>query len=165
MRFFDEKFRENKRYYIFQSLLAGVAVVAALAFFDVVKQPVIIASFGASAFLAFTIPHRETSSPRHLIGGYIVGIIVGSLLHFVTTIETGDYFVQKYCYIASGAIAVALAMFIMAVTDTEHPPAASIALGFVINKWEPSVVVFVLLGISIISAIKTLLKPALKDIL
>ena len=47
MRFLDKKFQEQKFQYIMQSLLAGAAVAFALVFFDVVRQPVIIASFGA----------------------------------------------------------------------------------------------------------------------
>ena len=165
MRFFDEKFRRNKGRYVLQACFAGAAVGVALVLFDVVKQPVIIASFGASAFIAFTMPHGHMASPRHLIGGYIVGVIVGCLVHFVTLLPIDQYITAKGLYIISGAFAVMLSVFIMTVTDTEHPPASSIALGFVINEWDIRTVVLILVGISVISFIQRALSSRMIDIL
>ena len=165
MHFFDEKFRHNKARYILQACFAGAAVGAALVLFDVVTQPVIIASFGASAFIAFAMPHGHIGTPRHIVGGYVVGVIVGCLIHFATFLPTDRYITEKALYIISGAVAVMLSMFIMTITDTEHPPASSIALGFVINEWTIHTVVMVLAGISVISLIQRTLRGRMMDIL
>ncbi len=45
------------------------------------------------------------------------------------------------------------------VTDTEHPPAADLALGFVLDEWDYFTVVVVVAGIVSLSILKTLLKP------
>ncbi|MGD2278894.1 MAG: HPP family protein [Candidatus Omnitrophota bacterium] len=164
MRLLDKKFRENKKQFIIQSLLAGVAVAAALTLFDVVRHPVIIASFGASSFIAFTVPHMQYSSPRNLVGGYVIGVIVGCTIHFVSGISD-VYFIDKTLTVIAGGIAVAIAVFLMTITDTEHAPATSIALGFVINDWDIKTVVLVLAGIVIISAVQRALRPRMIDLL
>lgn len=63
------------------------------------------------------------------------------------------------------ATAVGLAIFVMVITNTEHPPAASIALGLVLNGFEPRVILFILLGIVSLSVIKLAHKPILKNLL
>ncbi|MGB2631009.1 MAG: HPP family protein [Candidatus Omnitrophota bacterium] len=165
MRYFDRKFQENKRQYIVQSLLAGFAVAFALVFFDVVRQPVIIASFGASAFIAFTMPQREISSPRRLIGGYLVGIVVGCLIHFLADIYNANYMLDRIMTVIAGGTAVCLAVFLMTITDTEHAPATSIALGLVINVWDLRTVLLIVAGISLISAIQRVFRPRMMDLI
>jgi CBS-domain-containing membrane protein len=164
-RYLDKNFRENKSKYIGQSILAGAAVAVALLFFDVVKYPMIVASFGASAFIAFTLPHSKTSGPRYLIGGYVIGILVGCLIHYVTALPVGYYPAQRVLYTIAGGAAVALSMFVMTAFDAEHPPAAGIALGFVLNEWTFMTVVLVLAGIIVISAVQRILKPRMINLL
>ena len=172
MRIVDENFKKNKMHYILQACLAGVAVAIALAFFDVVRQPVIIASFGASAFIAFTMPKQPASSPRKLIGGYVIGVIIGCLINILMIVPAENYFKAAENYLAlggvhilAGAVAVALSMFFMTITETEHPPAASIALGFVVNDWTLSTAFFVIVGISAISLIRKIFKSWMIDLL
>jgi CBS-domain-containing membrane protein len=165
VRLFDEKFKENKLQYIFQAAMGGLAVAAALLFFDVVDQPAIIASFGASAFIAFVMPNHEISSPRCLIGGYCIGIAVGCLMHFVTFFHLEHYLADKLLHILGGGIAVCLAIFLMTITDTEHAPATGIALGFVINDWTFKIVILVLVGILVISGIQRLLKKRMINLI
>lgn len=165
MRIFDEKFKKDKKHFILQAALAGGAVAAALCLFDVVKNPMIVASFGSSAFGAFTMPHRDITRPRFLIGGYVVGIAVGMLVHTVTYMSIDHIVMQKMVYIIAGAIAVALAMFIMGITNTEHAPGASIALGFTLNSATLSTVILVLVGISVIAGLQRLLKRHMIDLI
>ncbi len=164
MRLFDEKFRGNKAKYIMQAILGGVAVAVALQFFDVVHKPVIIAAFGSSAFVAFAMPHRGIASPRCLIGGYAVGVIVGAMVHSVTFLPIEAYIYEKAVYLTGGALAVGLAMFLMAVTNTEHAPATGIALGLVINDWDYATLVYIMVGITVISGIQLALKRWMMDL-
>ena len=53
----------------------------------------------------------------------------------------------------------------MVITDTEHPPAAGVALGFVLHGWDYFTVIVVLMGIVSISILKFLLKPVLINLL
>jgi CBS-domain-containing membrane protein len=63
-----------------------------------------------------------------------------------------------------GALAISLAMFTMVVTRTEHPPAAALALGLVLNEWDPVTLVVVLVGVIGLSVIKRIVLPMLMDL-
>jgi len=67
--------------------------------------------------------------------------------------------------IVFGAIAVGLSIFIMAVTNTEHPPAAGIALGLLINKWDWMTIIFILFAISWLTGVRKILNPYLMDLI
>ena len=56
-------------------------------------------------------------------------------------------------------------MFTMVVTRTEHPPAAALALGLVLNEWSLLTLIVVLSGIIGLSIIKQLIMPALLDLI
>jgi CBS-domain-containing membrane protein len=165
MRLFDEKFRDNKLKYISQAVMCGLSVMVALQFFDVVHKPVILASFGASAFIAFTLPHRRVAGPKYLIGGYFIGVLVGALIHFVTLLPMNVYIYEKLIHTFAGGIAVGLAMFLMSITNTEHPPAGGIALGFVVNDWTYHTIIQIMVGITIISMIQLILKKWMMDLI
>ena len=165
IRLLDAKFRNNKLKYIAQATMAGLAVGMALLFFDVVHQPAIIASFGASAFVAFTVPGQKFSGPRYLVGGYLIGVLVGGSVHFLTDVPVDFYFAEKALYIVSGGIAVGIAMFLMAITNTEHAPATGIALGLVINDWTYRTIIMVIAGIIVISIIQRLMRFWMMDLI
>lgn len=62
-------------------------------------------------------------------------------------------------------VSAGLSMLLMAMTDTEHPPAAGTALGLVVVGWTPSAVLFALLRSVTLSAIHLVLRPYLKNLL
>ena len=99
MRIFDQKFHDNKIKYFCQTLFGGLAVGTALLLFDIVNRPVIIASLGASAFIAFTMPRQRISGPRYLLGGYSIGIIVGVIMHCVTLFEIEHDLTEKLMFL------------------------------------------------------------------
>jgi CBS-domain-containing membrane protein len=73
--------------------------------------------------------------------------------------------IQKTSYIVFGALAVGLAIFVMVITDTEHPPAAGLALGLVLDEYNHMTAVVALVGIVSLSVMKAVLKPVLKNLL
>jgi CBS-domain-containing membrane protein len=52
----------------------------------------------------------------------------------------------------------------MVVTRTEHPPAAALALGLVLNEWDVVTLAVVLTGVVALSLIKGLVLPILMDV-
>ena len=74
-------------------------------------------------------------------------------------------FNQDAPHVVFGAMSVGLAIFLMVITDTEHPPAAGLALGLILNEWSFLTIVVVLVGIISLSVIKFILKPVLKNLL
>ena len=166
MKILDVKFRANKTRYILQCILAACAVCVVLLLLNIISDTAIIAALGASAFIAFTMPKVDASKPRLLIGGYLVGITAGCLCHYLaTSFFTLLPFDQEHSQAVLGAASVGLAMFLMVITDTEHPPAAGLALGFVLHGWDYYTVIVVLVGIVSISVLKFLLKPVLMNLL
>ena len=167
MKVFDEKFRGNTVGYIVQCILATLAVFIILLMLDVVSDAAIIAALGASSFIVFTMPQADRSRPRFLIGGYLVGISAGCICHYLSLLPLLRQIpiVQESPYVVFGAISVGLAIFVMVITNTEHPPAAGLALGLVLNECNYITVIVSLVGIISLSVIKAILRPVLKNLL
>ncbi|MGI2336025.1 MAG: HPP family protein [Dehalogenimonas sp.] len=147
MEIIDPHFKNNPRPYIVQSLMALVALFSILFFVESLTQAVIVAALGASTFVVFSMPHSITARPRRLIGGHIAGIIVGAGCHYIfyqTGFIAGD--APLALTIFTYAVAVAVAMLLMAATNTEHPPAAATALGMLIYDGAllaiPAIIIF-----------------------
>jgi CBS-domain-containing membrane protein len=62
------------------------------------------------------------------------------------------------------AIAVGLSIFLMVITNTEHPPAAGTALGIAAHTWSYQVVLFILLSVISLAVIRALLRSRMKDL-
>lgn len=162
---YDRQFRlDNFKRYGLQCGLAGVGVLVLLLVLDAVTQTVLIASLGASAFIAFAVPRSLHSSPRHLIGGYVIGIFSGIAMSSLYSLFTLDGTWDHAIMVIFGALAISIAMFTMVVTRTEHPPAAALALGLVLNEWDLVTLMVVLVGVIGLSAIKRLVTPLLMDL-
>ncbi len=151
--------------YLLQCALASLVVLLLLVLLDAVTQTVLIASLGASAFIAFAVPRSLNSAPRNLIGGYLVGMVMGvamsGLYHVLAPLNLS---VSSILMIVCGAVATGMAMFAMVLTRTEHPPAAALALGLVFNEWDATTVVVILLAIIALSAFKQVARPVLRDL-
>ena len=167
MRLIDEKFKEYKSRYFLQSLIIVFLLLVILQILDVIQQTAIIVSLGASSFILFAMPHVKRARPRYVVGGYLLGVLFGCLCHFMAknpmVIEA--FGSTRTALIFASAVAVGLTVFMMIVTNTEHPPAASIALGFVMNEWDCMTIACVILGIALMSAVHQLIKPFLRDLL
>jgi CBS-domain-containing membrane protein len=157
--------REDFKRYAMQCGMAGLVVLVLLLVLDAVTQTVLIAALGASAFIAFAVPRSQHSGPRHMIGGYVVGIFAGSLMSTLKTLVYVSAGTDHAVMVVFGAIAISLAMFTMVVTRTEHPPAAALALGLVLNEWSLLTLFVVLCGIIGLSIVKQLVLPALLDLI
>lgn len=162
----DRHFRRGHlKRYTMQCGLAGLVVLVLLLVLDAVTQTVLIAALGASAFIAFAVPRSPHSGPRHMIGGYVAGIFAGSLMATLKTFIDVSANADHAVMVIFGAIAISLAMFTMVVTRTEHPPAAALALGLVLNEWNLLTLLVVLAGVVGLSIIKQLVMPALLDLI
>ena len=167
MLLIDKKFKTHKLNYVFQSILLSIAIFCILMILDIKTDAAVIAALGASGFIAFTMPHDDSSTPRKLIGGYIMGILSAGLFCLICKIPLIQQvlFFQNFSFVFFGSLSVGLAMFLMGITNTEHPPAASLALGLVFNCFNSHTVVIVLIGIISLCVIKMCLKPILKDLM
>ena len=163
--YLDEKLRKENMWphYIFQSLLATFVMFLVLLL--LINAPVIVAALGASAFIVFAMPKNVTAQPRNLVGGHVVGAISGSVFASLLIILNMD---SVFHQVIAASASVGLTIFIMVVTDTEHPPGCSTSLGLVIYGSTPSHLFsyagFILISAVILSGVKHVLSPQLKDL-
>ena len=155
------EFWQHWRNYVFQSLLATVSLFCVLIFLEQGEQ-VIVASLGATAFVVFALPNNLTAQPRNVIGGHIVGLICGFVGYWLLSLlPNPEQFVAEA---GVHAFAVGLAIFIMVITDTEHPPAAGTALGAAIGGPGERLIISVLFFSIVFTAIRLLARKHLRDL-
>jgi len=155
-RAIDSRFRPHWRHYVLQSGLATVAVFGVLMALHH-QNLVVAASLAATAFTVFSMPSSVTARTRNVVGGHLMGIIIGSVFAFLPA----GYFAEREAFYA---LAVGCSIFVMAITNTEHPPAAGTALGMVIAGFSWRLGLGALIGVSILSLIQRLLRPWLIDL-
>ncbi len=165
MRIIDKSFIKNPKSYIIQSLLAVIAIAIILYFVEVLTHAAIVAALGSSTFVVFAMPHSISAQPRRLIGGHIIGLISGSIFYFAFLNGPFGELAANWEFISWGvyALAVGLSIFLMAITNTEHAPAAGTALG-VVAGWSYPIVVFVLASAVSLAIIRRLLRRYLRDL-
>ncbi|HUW65414.1 MAG TPA: HPP family protein [Spirochaetia bacterium] len=103
----------------------GIGTVTLLSM--VCKMPLLVASFGASAVLVYGVPDVPLAQPRNVIGGHFLSAVTAVIVYAV--------FGSTWWSIS---LAVALAIALMLVTHTAHPPGGATALVGVLTKASPS---------------------------
>jgi CBS-domain-containing membrane protein len=151
-----EEFRRYWKHYVFQCLLATFVVFIVLLALSL-KHAVIIASIGATAFIIFAMPGMLTAQPRNVIGGHTTGLIIGSLC-FLIPHPTVFYAALSYSF------AVGLAIFVMVVIDTEHPPAAATALGFAMSGFSVNTAIAFISSIIVLSLVHYFFRHRFRDL-
>lgn len=156
-----KKFKLHWKNYVFQSLVATFAVFIVILVLNINREPIIIASIGATVFIIFALPNTLTAKPRNVIGGQLVGIACGficCLLPHELVIHGG--ITSSLIY----AMAVGMSFFVMVITDTEHPPGAATALGIVSTSFSWAIALTVMASAVILSAIHISFKKYLRDL-
>jgi CBS-domain-containing membrane protein len=143
--------------YLWQTACATGAILIVLLVLNL-QQAVIISSIGATTFIVFMKPGSPFASPRSVVGGHLIGVLAGSafaLLPHRTAWATALVY----------AVAVGVSLFLMAVTDTEHPPAAGTALSVAMadDAWWVAVIA-ILTSAVLLSLFRRLLRPYLRDL-
>jgi len=164
---FDPKFNLHTLWhYLSQTGLATIFVFSMFLLLYELGQLAIVAALGSSAFVVFAMPHKESSRPRYVVGGHVFCLLTGTALRLLThgwlfkhiqvsaTLET----------IIACSLAIGCAIFVMVITDTEHPPAAGTAVGTAIADFSVEVAVTVVAGAILLSLGKFLLRRWLSDL-
>jgi len=101
-----------------QALLSGLGGAIGIFLLSVFtigsNAPMLMAPFGASCVLLFSVPTSPLSQPKNVIGGHLVSSIVG--VFFVSLGSSSPLFL---------ALSVALAITLMALLKVTHPPAGA----------------------------------------
>ena len=98
------------------SALGALIFISFLAFLDRSFEDMIwlIPPFGASMVLVMAVHESPLAKPKNILLGHILSALSGVIILYLI----GDNFLAL-------GIAVALAVFVMIVTDTIHPPAGA----------------------------------------
>ncbi len=153
--------------YLFQSGMATVSLIVILLVEDVVLRAAIVVAVASSAFTIFIVPNSIASSPRRVIGGHAVAVVAGAIFSsvlFIPIVESAAE-TSRLPVDLMAALSVGAGMLAMAVTNTEHPPAAGTALGLVIVGWSWSAVLFIMSSAVILSLIRLILRGRLVNLL
>ena len=143
--------------YVWQSGIATIAMfLVSLAL--TMEHAVIVSSIASTAFIVFTMPKSITAMPRRVIGGHVVGLLCGGFASFISNLF---YLSPLFMY----SFSVGLAIFVMVVTDTEHPPAAGTALGVALSGLSIEILISVVSSVIILAVIHRILQPFLKDLI
>tara|TARA_B100000315_G_C14572315_1_gene586226 strand:+ start:766 stop:1251 length:486 start_codon:yes stop_codon:yes gene_type:complete len=153
----DQEFRAHWKHYVFQSFCAAIAIFLVLLVLGV-EQAVIVAAIGASAFVVFAMPKSIIAKTRNVLGGYIVGIGSGAVFSLIP--HNGHIASVAIC-----ALAVGCSIFIMVVTDTEHPPASGVTLGIASLGFSLKVAITILISAIILVLVHRFFRRHLKDLI
>jgi CBS-domain-containing membrane protein len=105
------------RYAFWSFLSSTLAIVAIGEITTMVGHPLLIGSFGASAVLLFGATESPLAQPRNLVGGHLLSAIVAVAV--VALMGSTPL---------SMALGVGIAIFVMNITHTTHPPGGATAL-------------------------------------
>ena len=114
-----------------QAIKAGVGgaiAIATLVLLGYISgNPLLMAPFGATCVLLFSLPKSPLSQPINVIGGHVVSITIGLTLSYILPLDWWSL-----------GIAVGLAIAAMAALRVTHPPAGAdpLVVFFSSPGWE-----------------------------
>lgn len=168
---FDIKIERNLKRYVLQVSIATLALFSALVAEEAIAggaaaRAVVVAAIASTAFVLFISPFSESSNPRHVIGGHLIAVLVASPMAVVADTSAGAEWVTAIPAIFAfyAAVGVGLTMFLMAATNTEHPPAAGTALAIVAHGFGWGLLVFIGTAVLILVLIQRLTRSRLIDL-
>ncbi len=115
------------------------------------SSAVIFASFAASAFILFMMPHIKAAKPIRFVKSYIIGAILGYAGFLLTNI-VGLYI--------SIVIVIFVLVLLLVLFDAEHPPGAGIAFAFLLYHVGWTGIIVVVAGVLIMLFIRYILEKA-----
>ncbi|MBS3764239.1 MAG: HPP family protein [Planctomycetes bacterium] len=154
-----EEFRQHWKNYILQSGLATLVFFVLLFVLDA-ADVLIVASLGSTAFVVFAMPKSLTAQPRNVVGGQMMGLASGALCTLAGAAGGENLVLQYSLY----SFAVGLSLFLMVVTDTEHPPASGTALGVAMQGVKAKTTLVVVVGAILLALVHHLLRGYLRDL-
>ena len=149
--------------YLLQCFLAIVSLFLILIIGDSVMRAAIVVGVASSAFTIFVVPDSIAATPRKVIGGHLVAILIAFLI--VITIQVLNIDDSRLILNICAAVSVGIGIIIMVVTNTEHPPAAGTSLGLIIHGFDWNSVIFIIASTLLLSLIRIILRHRMINLL
>lgn len=162
------KHKPHVRHYLFQTCLGTVYMIAVLCILDHVSTSTVMWAIGASSlasstFIVFTKPHAPLTETVHMIGAYLLSILIGMLCAQFNHVAH-VFLSANTLLMCAGAIAVGLTIFLMSYLRLQHPPAVGIALVLAIEPWKTPALVVIISGVIILGCLKHACKYWMQDL-
>ena len=134
---------------------------------DILLRAAIVVGVASSAFTIFVIPESIAATPRKVVGGHLVAGLVGAAISFILQTPGLEIYAIETRYVldVAAALSVGIGIFLMVVTNTEHPPAAGTSLGLVIYGFDWASVAFIILSAVLLSLVRIILGPRMINLL
>ena len=168
----DQYIHSRWNHYFLQCCLASAFLILLLLIGDTLKTAIVV-GIASSAFTIFVVPNSIAATPRKVIGGHalaaLIGTVIALLLQSPILIEI--VLEKRYILDMAAALSVGVGIFVMVVTNTEHPPAAGTSLGLVIQcchlgagiDW--SSISFILVSAVLLSGVRIALRDRMVNLL
>ena len=152
--------------FVLQAGLATLAMLAILTFVDSLSTAAIAAGLASSVVGIFIAPSNPTARIRSVVGGHGVALILGSVFSVILFLGPIEAFLsgERIFLHFSLAVAVGLSVLLMAITNTEHPPAAGTALGMASREFDTLIFFSIIGAVALLGVIKLVLRPQLRDL-
>lgn len=165
------KFKQHRWNFFWQPLLAACFAAIALASLGGIKHVELLgfigtSALGSTAFLIFSMPSVYSASSRCVIGGYSWCIIISIFFSLIAN-WLAHLFGYNSVFFGTevlAALAMACTMFLMVIFRVEHPPAAGLALGLVIEPWTYKTLFVLCLVILLMLTTRKLVQRQLVDL-
>ena len=132
-----------------------------------------MAGIAPSAFTLFVIPNSVAATLRKVIGGHFLAAFIGTVIALILQSPLLIQMVleNRYFLDVAAALSVGIGIFLMVVTNTEHPAAAGTSRGLVIQCCEPkmgvdwSSLIFIMVSAGLLSGVRIALRDKMVNLL
>jgi CBS-domain-containing membrane protein len=163
----DPRFSRYYHRYLAQAALAVIAMLVILLFVDSLADAALAAGLGSSVLILFLHPSSAAARPRSVIGGHALALLVRvgcSLILFNS--PAADFLKEtRVLFDLSQALSLGMLILIMAITNTEHPPAAGTVLGISMQALDPLRTAIFIAAVILLAIIKYFLKFHLHELI
>ena len=162
----DPGFAKLPWVFVFQAALATLVMLAILTFVHSLSSAAIAAGLASSVVGIFVGPSNRTAQVRSVVGGHGVALVLGSIFSFILFFGPVETYLIDVDYLRnfSYAFAVGMAMLLMAITNTEHPPAAGTALGMASREFDILIFLSIIGAVALLAVMKLAIRPYLRDL-
>ena len=168
----DQYIDSRWNHYFLQCCLASISLILILLIGDTLKTAIVV-GIASSAFTIFVVPNSVAATPRKVIGGHLLAAFIGTLI--ALTLQSPPLIQMvlenRYFLDVAAALSVGIGVFLMVVTNTEHPPAAGTSLGLVIQCCEANIgvdwssIIFIIVSAGLLSGVRIVLRDKMVNLL
>lgn len=171
MKYIPYKFKAIHWHLLWQPLIAVIYVGCVLIALSSSASSNLLWAIGAGAlssscYIVFVTPSSITAQSRRIIGGYVVGIVSGMVVHIILvaikhnlTAGHSHISLNDHLFWASAAVTVGVAMVLMVIINAEHPPAVGVSLVLVLDIQHYMIIVIILAAAVALAILKKIFEP------